>query len=752
MKPFLALACLALSATAALAQPRPFLYLSHRPLSGGLPQDLQGHASVIVRASYADTDSAVTCADHAKADYDDLSASGLITTGKVAIWVQNFGQPTTNGGPIHNSCFLALEDKLGVLPNPPVDWSPYPGDLSPLLYLQPWMEHGITKATAWMDAFLTRWHDDGGPDPDEMSFDNEISLTGCCDVNYVRILEAMSLEWWRWDHVAVPGSGRLWDNGGVDQTMAVMYAHALSRYGWNNGVWIPMSQLLSPSRSQQTDSDANRPYFTWYERICQSARDAAMGQVYAVVKQHYSACRCGNDSDCNADGAEDDYGWYSGNDPTGVNGWTSIRRGIHGLVDEFTWQGDRTIWADTTEPNGGPRSLWHATAAAASGDFYAPELYPCSSAFYLDSPNGPHSNYYLPPSTSHPISKEDASLFVERRMADGILNSPGSTPAKLAPWVCGLSTFAAQDPDHIMQHTELAKVLAMLRAKNLQEIHIFDEQTTYWDQLMTVMDLVFAPNLDSFAIVYGGIPFPPQTNPDILRYTLRNGGLANEQLVVPALCSPGKGGSAAVRVTFSNMAQFPADAALSLSLECSVQPSDSNIDRVRGLIYLWDPCYRLDENGHCVGDWRRQDGPSLDDYDFNNLYGPGFGFFAPQDSGGWYETRRWFDLDVSHNYIRNDSGHEGTVDVKVVLYTMAGGPCFTAHLDLVQLVGGFRVGSTTLADQVQGADFDYSGTLNADDLTGYFAAWAASSAAADFNNDGVIDMTDLLAYLAAFNR
>lgn len=109
-------------------------------------------------------------------------------------------------------------------------------------------------------------------------------------------------------------------------------------------------------------------------------------------------------------------------------------------------------------------------------------------------------------------------------------------------------------------------------------------------------------------------------------------------------------------------------------------------------------------------------------------------------------------------------GPAGRVRLKLVhLYYGPGGGAsgtelaFTSRYDLTQLMeypAPFIqieiVGEPEGEGMAQGADVNYTGTVDWDDAAAFFAAWSDGSAAADFNGDTQVGASDAEAFVEEF--
>src|SRR5262245_19157112 len=166
MRALRAVSVLVCFASCTYGQPRPYLYLSTHPSWAG--SSMTDFASEIVWAGFADSpnDTPVTCAQRAATNAAALIGTGYANPDHVSIWIQNLGAPNMypgGGGAAHRARFFDTADKW---PIGSVAWQGIdPPGTDPLWYMQPWLEHGIPKVTAWMQQFVAEYVILGGPEP-----------------------------------------------------------------------------------------------------------------------------------------------------------------------------------------------------------------------------------------------------------------------------------------------------------------------------------------------------------------------------------------------------------------------------------------------------------------------------------------------------------------------------------------------------------------------------------------------------------
>lgn len=551
----------------------PFIYLIDKPGNLSLGA-LGGYASVMVVAFADQSPQAAAAEVKSKADAQILA--GVTDATRLCIHLLNFGAPSLNGTaqPNQPSSFFHVNDKLNI---PNSDWpdptNPPPQE-SPYRYMQPWLTAGIDGvlgvggARKWMIDFLAAYDALGGIAPARFHFDCELSLADCCSLEGTVVMRAVAKDHARWINTVVPGTGGL--------TMATLYANAISTYGWVTG--REFENALDPSITPSFG--ANRKYFIWYEAVCQKVRDAALKQAaYDVIHARWPNCKFSNYQDNAADGHSETFGWYAGRDANGTT-FTPTMAGIRGTVDSYSIQGDLNIAGDLL-PGTPYASLWHVFTGAASGDFSAPELYPCNEAFFT---NPPRTNYYLSPDAlgGNTLTGKQATLMVQRRTVESILNSPGGGPGKLTPWIEGLNGHPAQSPRPV-EFDEFTNQLAMLRAKRLSEVLLWwdgnpDSQQN-WPLLQNIFRQLYSVRLYGYKL-FNGTALSPNTNPDRLRDTLRGTCEAFD-------CNSETLATSASEVT-TIVGYYTLDpnwppVSTWLNLECAV-----NDPAVRGTLWYWD--------------------------------------------------------------------------------------------------------------------------------------------------------------------
>lgn len=656
------------------------------------------------------------------AEIEQFINADWIEPNEVAIVLQNFGQW---GFP--NVSFVDEFDEI----NAHVDWHDiqHLGQNPQLPYLQPWMTHGRAKVRLWMEQFLDAYSQQtytptGGvptplPIPARFHFDTEQVLTNCCDVNYVRILEALPLDD-RWDDDGEPVMP-------FNLTLKDLYLQAKEDYDWP---YESLRDALFASRDEGVNHEDNRPYFLWYMRLCQAARDYAMfDAAYVPIRQHWPAPLTpplvSNYGDANTDGQRDSFGWYTTGgytlDPASFNP-TAANECIRGHINTRP-HGDRYL-PEHLDANGDYRSLWLVRPGVTSADFSAPYLY----TYYSEHSSG-NLNYYLPPGPlgTPPESLWDASLRNHRHWIESILNSAGGAPAAITPWVAMVGTTTEkthQDPPppYAITAEDCRRQLAMLRAKDIRELLLWWDSSTGqaqdWDHYQRIVDQVYTPSLDSYARLIGQyLGGGSDLDPDRLRYTLREGG--DGFVTLRSFVPQGRPGQLALKATFTGMTPLPDARSVKLNLECAADTPD-----LRGQVYVW-----------WQDDWRQV---PIGDYPENK-----FGFFAPADANGWRDLRRTFTIPGA--YVSGP-----TMDVKVVVQDTGLDRTFRVRFDLVQAYWTDEIDTADLSPQ--GADYNYSGSTTLADYTAFSADWSVGEPAADFNNDGAIDGSDMGDFINAYGN
>lgn len=726
-------AVLASFAVQASAQPdpKPYVYLS-----AGTEPITAGGASQMVAVSNVNQKSPRQAAIAARETAYSQVQSGRSDPDHICILLHNFGVFALNGaGQTVESSLFHNDDRLNPLPvlqNPQFEVQ---------TYQQPWLTSGKAQAKLWMEKFVEYYNDPALPAPPAMTparfhFDLEQPLIGIDGINQMRVMEAVSLQQ-RWVTEQVCGFP-------PQTTMKLLYEQAIQDYGWPD---VPLFTLgTSANRFQAPDTDANRKYFTWYRSICQRARDAALNEAaYEVIKAAWPNCLVSNYDDISADEREDDFGWYyNWNNNQGPIITTRSVRGLTPLEGE----GRRNIWGDLLYPPVGnepaSRSLWYVAGGQASGDFSAPALYTHSPIYAAipdtGNPNCGMDAYAINPYLSPELTPEgaknrlsiyDASLAIQRRTVEGILNTPGNGPGDLAPWILGIGANPGQNTCHPVERGHFINQLAMLRAKRVGEVMVWwdidDPQS--WEQINLALDGVFMPKLYWLAWELAD----PQTGTELTRvwYTLRKDDQGNidETMVFRSV----QHGNSDVIEIYGSFIDTLAAGPLSLNLECAVTDPT-----VRGRVYML-------ESG---GTWHE-----VPINDFASAPEQ-FGFFAPQDpQGAWCRTRRTIPVNFRFEALppNPQQGTPGQMIIKVVLSRpTVPNAYFDASFDLMQIVGWGASGSDEEPGDAQGADFDYSGDVNQTDLNTFYSLWLAQSPAADFNMDGVVDTADLAAFLQAY--
>lgn len=735
----LPVAALALAAAVAHAQPeqRPFVYSS-----GGLGPLTAGRGSQMAVVHTLDPQTGVPrtpleAAINAKATLDAQLLSGATHPDHICILLHNFGsygEPLIPTRP--DTSFFQDADKLT---NPAPVWENPQAPHSPsLYYLQPWLTAGIPKVTDWMDDFCREFKAllPVNQRPVRFHFDSENSLIGCCDVDPMRIIDAVVRQVdngnSRWNSSPVPGSAL--SPGGPRRTMAEQYDGARIKWGF------PADPLHAFNPDLTCDHDYNRAFYLWYHGVCQRAMDAAMNEAaYKVIKEYWPDCLVSNYEDINADGKEDTFGWYYGKDRV-THAPGVVVQSVRGQTPRAP-SGNENTWGDMVDPQGN-QSLWFVTGATASGDFSAPVLYTHHPSFAAipdpglccECMNNTFVNPYLSPYLDqNKLSIYDTSLFIHRRTIEGIINSPGGNPAKIAPWVLGIGEVSDQNHCHLVTPDHFVNQLAMCRAKKIRELLLYFQGTgANWEFIKSAIDAVYTPQLYWVSAGLG----TPTTGMELdrIRYTLRQSETEGPETMEFESERVNDSDLVTLIASFSFPVAEPV-AQLQLNLECDV--TDPN---VQGKIFAFD--------GTGWNQFQIDDFPSPSD---------DFGFFAPVDpiNGLWYQTRRTFYLTPQNTtYIWSDGVTKQLV-IQIVLRRshnpLVTNP-FGASFDLVQVVAqqATQASDSTSVDTL-GADFDFSGTVGFEDLTAFYDAWLSQSPAADSNCDGVVDTDDLAAFLVKYS-
>lgn len=711
--------------------PKPHVYLS-----AGTEPISAGGASQMVAVSNVNQKSPRQAAIAARETAYSQVQSGRSDPDHICILLHNFGVFALDGaGQTVESSLFHNDDKLNPLPvlqNPQFEVQKYQ---------QPWLTSGKAQAKLWMEKFVEYYNDPTLPAPPAMTparfhFDMEQPLIGIDGVNQMRVMMAVSLQQ-RWVTEQVSGFP-------PQTTMKLLYEQAIEDYDWPD---VPLfTEGVSANPEQPPDTDANRKYFTWYRSICQRARDAALNEAaYEVIKAAWPNCLVSNYDDISADEREDDFGWYyNWNNNQGPIITTRSVRGLTPLEGE----GRRNIWGDLLYPPVGnepaSRSLWYVAGGQASGDFSAPALYTHSPIYAAipdtGNPNCGMDAYAINPYLSPELTPEgaknrlsiyDASLAIQRRTVEGILNTPGNGPGDLAPWILGIGANPSQNICHDVKWSHFVNQLAMLRAKRVAEVMVWwnDGLPESWKEINRSLDGVFLPKLHWLSWELAD----PQTGTELARvwYTLRKedqGGIDETM----AFRSVEHGNSDVIEI-YASFIGIESAGNLRLTLECGVTDPT-----VRGRVYVL--------GGGAV--WYE-----VPINDFASAPEQ-FGFFAPQDPAGpWFRTRRTIMNVPTLVALPGDPSHgiPGQMIVKIVLSRPSvPNSSFDGSFDLIQMVGEGPYDSDVEPGDTQGADFDYSGSVDQTDLNTFYNLWLAQSPAADFNMDGVVDMADLAAFLQAY--
>ncbi len=745
---------LTLAATATAQTERPYFYLWAAPEEGW--STMTGHASQMVRVfvvhdpAWSIVQNAQAKAHEAVTEVNIQLTSGLTEAGHICILPQNFGDWIWAGQGI----YLPHSDILSFL-NPADAVNPIwldPLNPHPEWRLdrcrQPWMTQGRADLKLWMETFVARYDQLGGPKPDRFHFDTEVGLNQVWHVNHTRVLEAVANDP-RWDDPLYPV-------GNTGKTMAELFEEARIAYGW------PANASLDDlvDGNVRPDDVVNRPYYLWYIDVCKQAVDAAMKEAAYDVIQNFVGANSGSWADVKvsnyghaaADGVVDSFGWYPGGPPdaNGVRGPEYLA--TRGEMEQ-TWAGERNEWFSQ---NGIDR-LWLTQTGAASGDFSSPVLYPIGFWHRTDN----HRDFYLPGWPA--VTDADASMYASRRWVESVLNSSFGAPEKLAPWIPVPNSVFSWTEDnitysHTVNQTEFRQLLAMLRAKGTEEILVWwnsgaqptNEPPPYlsFSNLIPILDQVYRPHLYAYNVVSASEVYPTTHDPDRLRYTFAEvSGTWEETPTLQTITHRSEpiGDQSEVveiRTTFHNMQDPALGNSVVFNLECAVDDTNG----LRGHIYV------LEQDG----DWIEQDYVADEHIAGFKFYAPASEIWCADFNPGvpafiskhatMFQTRR------SGLIGRHDLGG-GVMEVKIVLSRNAALGPFEAVFDLVQIVGAPDIaGGGGCTCQDQGADYDYSQTVGSSDFSAFMTDFTAGHPRADFNNDGQVNTLDAAVFTQLYQN
>jgi hypothetical protein len=733
---FAALVMVLLTASATLAQTdpeRPAVYLWDLPQSlGGVQrQELNMHKMVLV--NIIDGGSAAggpaRAAERTRQAIEDQIRDEVSDKDHICIMLLNFGMwPDAPYNYPDRASFIDFDDSLGVTP----DFSGLglsQDQRQVLSAHQPWLRNtadpdsgGIFNVKQWMQEYLDAYSTleyfnyetnqlEDLPVPARFHFDSEWAVTGCCDIQWVRIMEVLEQDG-RWDTMPVPGYGT--------QTMADLYAQAQTLFGWSNSLHNSIDRDSGPAGL------TNRPYWLWYSQICQHVRDAAMNEAgYQLIRNFSSPAGswanvlCSNYEDANTDGQPDRFGWFAGgpadpNDPNHLR--TAINECLRGQTDRWVHGADY----DWLYPGTTHERMWLTTPGVASGGMSAPFLYPYHQDYHAaaDRPN-----FYMPDHRT--ILPAEANLYNNRRWIESVLNSSSTLedPPRLAPWMPAPEQPFMVPSEYTYSMEEFRQSLAMLRAKNTREVLLwwepsdeYPQQT--WGALAQTLDMVYRPKLNSYSLLTGSLVTDglPPTALDRLQYTLRYPTDSRGEKLVFQQAPIAISNTVAVQFNFDDV--LLQGGFYYLNLELGVTDNS-----VKGDVFVWD--------FGSPGGWVHQNIAE---------FGSSFAFYTDKTppENVWYDTRLSFPVLI----IGDGSQPISHARIKIVLQPTSNAP-FKAAFDLVQLVGMAQGGFT---DGVQGADYDYSRSVTVTDFIAFLQDWSAGAPAADFNGDGVIDASDVAAY------
>jgi hypothetical protein len=748
MKPILLLlALLAVSPVAAqsTADPeQPQFYMWDAPSGMVDPAARKFSRMVIVNIVGAETPEAA--AQLTAQTFQEQLDAGQTDPDHLCVLLQNFGLwlwwDESHG--VYDTRSISFIDPADVLDNPP-SW-PDPNDPHIVNWqnLQPWFRNvndpdtgGFHHCAEWMAAYLAAYYNQTYieqatgqshplPVPARFHFDSEWGAIGCCELVWTRVMQAVARDG-RWGTMEVFGNPDP-GNPGHDKSMQALYEEAITLYGWNPNLTLDVA--LNPSGG--TDHVDNRPFYLWYSQVCQRAADAAMNlAAYQQIKSFtspagsWAGVKVSNYAWANTDGAQDTFGWYAGGPLVG--GYRApIDQCVRGQTDT-NFQGAIYDWIVQNSTS----RVWFTVPGVNSGDFEAPPLYTYHPDHWAIGPEGPGTgldrrDFYLndlATNTWPALDSLHAHLYNNRRLVESILNTDASAAAatRLSPWLPVAGDTIPYPGAYPYSLEEMRAHLAMLRAKKCPEVLLWwrsgQFEPDWWNTLVPLVDQVYRPKLTAYKRLTGvevtSFPPPPGDPLDRFRYTLK------QEPRIAVFTSRNLSGQPTVAVQFD----FDVSGAPQSNLNFEGWVSDPG---VYGRIYTLQN----------TGDWLEQpiydwnhDGPQ-----------PGFGFFAPASANGTHETRRTFEG-------FGPQAPATILTIKIVFQRFSGAGTFTAGFDLVQLVGnGSSGGGGTGGGDSQGADYDYSRSVNIADTTAFLDDWLAGENAADLNQDGLIDAQDFLRF------
>ncbi len=386
-----------------------------------------------------------------------------LTRGRVNIHLQDFGKgdglpgsPYSDGVALVYQTDDALEDQT-----------------VPMWWMTPYMNNGIAETSTWFGQFIDRYKvrqlvsPQSIPDPTRFHFDNEIYVTGCCSIDFVRNFhgvlndpKATSPAW------AIVGND---DGQGSPRTLAQLYSEYLADAVHGGLAPDPQACCIHTV-------EANRRWNLWYGRVCSQAVDKAMDlAVQGKIHAAWPGCLVS------------DYGQAS----------------LDGLTDPDLPPFSRRVVADPWQAG----AFWANNWGVEFYDLQAPVFYPI------------HFDHRRPGESIF-----DASMRVHRHELESIIHSyGGGHAAEIVPWILlpgeamdvGWYVVDGPDPDsnpdpvpYFTTFADIHRTMALLRSFDIGEYLLFNPgggTASQWRDFRDVLNQVWAFDPVSVTVTGGEI-------------------------------------------------------------------------------------------------------------------------------------------------------------------------------------------------------------------------------------------------------
>ncbi len=538
------------------------------------------------------------------------------------------------------------------------------------------------------------------------------------------------------------------------------------------------------SDTPASDDAGNRDVMWWWYGICQQARDATLRfAAYDVIRgtSGWGDVKCGNYDDLNADGKLDSTGWftdrgdtgnYNKNDPVhtySTRSWNILPRGDA----ERAWGG--SLFYLHPDTSGNVRRWW-GLEKKSSGQVDCPVLYELTTRGIEGDtwrPGFNQKNVF----TGNDETAWESVMRVCRHSVESAINSKiasdpsastnlgGLHQSRLAPWVQMPGTsFVTDSTGHTpfpgcRLTSDIAQVVAMLRAKDVREIQWFHDNAAFpdnpelgvhapeaWRETAQVLHQVYATNVWDYRTTLLTSESHHSSTSDLnkLEFTLRVPNTTNtvqtDSVVSAANTMLGDYGEngpegewgSSMTVDFAWAAgdwTTPSSeytgptTKVHVNFEYATSRADTSTT-----IFMWHW-----GTGTTPGYWTGT-------YPYST--------YAPV-ANGMYHNRIGFDFDFASDIINPASGSTPPLTrVKLVLTNGLG--AFTTIADLTQLYPvSFPIEVFFLEREFSVADLNFDGVVDDLDLWLFTGSWISGESFADMNMNNSVDLDDLDTFLNA---